>query len=89
MFRIPLYPYTLEKAMSDINKSPVPADELDDIVGGAGYMNLRIDKLQKQFEKACKRKRLKEVMEIAGELQARGYYGWAKQTANSYGITSL
>ena len=65
------------------------ADELNAVTGGNSYMNTKLPKLQQQFERACRRKNYSDVMAIAGELQARGYYGWAKETAAKYGITSL
>lgn len=67
-------------------------DELEDVIGGAGsgsYVNVRLDKLKAMFEKACKKKKTSEIIALAGELQARGCYGWAKETANSYGIYSI
>lgn len=73
----------------DLSKYILSDDELEDVIGGVNYMNLRLDKLQDKFAKACKRKNKREVMMIAGELQARGCYGWAKETAAMYGITYL
>ena len=63
--------------------------ELKSVTGGNNYMNMKLPKLQQQFERACRRKNYADIMLIAGELQARGYYAWAKETAAKYGITSL
>ena len=63
--------------------------DLDSVNGGVGYMNTKTSKLQKQFERACRLKRYNDIVSIAGELQARGLYGWAKDTAASFGINSL
>ena len=69
------------KAMSD--------NELSGISGGVSLMNEKLPKLKKDFEAACKRKNIQKVMSILPELQARGEYGWAKETANRYGISSI
>lgn len=63
--------------------------ELENVNGGVNYMNMKLPRLQSQFEKACRRKNYGDIMKIAGELQARGCYSWAKETAASYGISSL
>jgi hypothetical protein len=57
--------------------------------GGAGLMNEKLPKLKKDFENACKHKNFNKMMSILPELQARGAYGWAKETANRYGINSI
>ena len=71
------------------SKNALSDDELEDVLGGVNFMNLKLDKLQDKFIKACKRKNKREIMMIVGELQARGCYGWAKETAAIYGITYL
>ena len=63
--------------------------ELSRVSGGADYMNMKLPRLQSQFERACRWKRMDEVMKILAELQARGCYSWAKETAAKYGITSI
>ena len=75
--------------LSNLSKNLLSDDELEDVLGGVSYMNLKLDKLKDKFTKACKRRNQKEIMMIAGELQARGCYGWAKETAAIYGITYL
>ena len=62
---------------------------LGDVNGGASYMNMKMPKLKAQFERACRTKNMNKVMAILGELQARGEYAWAKETANSYGISAI
>ena len=62
---------------------------LSRVSGGAGLMNVKLSKLKKDFESACKRKNFSKIMEILPELQARGEYAWAKETANKYGINSI
>lgn len=73
-------------------KTTLTLENLEKVTGGVGsggYVNVRLDKLKIMFEKACKKKKTSEIIALAGELQARGCYGWAKETANSYGIYSI
>ena len=71
----------LDKQLSD--------DALDGVNGGADYINVKLEKLKKQFVKACKSGSSTKILEIAGELQARGCYAWAKETAAEYGISYI
>lgn len=65
-------------------------NELFDVVGGVNnYMNMKTSKLKSAFTSACRAKRMNKVMEILPELQARGEYSWARETAHAYGITSI
>lgn len=65
-------------------------DQLTDAVGGAeNPINMKDSKLKAEFEKACKSKRMAKIMPLLSELQARGLYGWAKETAALYGIKSF
>lgn len=65
-------------------------NELDDVVGGvANYMNMKTSKLKSNFTSACRTKNMNKIMELLPELQARGEYGWARETAHTYGITSI
>ena len=64
-------------------------NELNEVNGGVNYMNMKLPALQNRFESACKKKNLSKVMEMLPELNARGYYGWARETAAKYGITSI
>jgi len=73
----------------DLSNKLISDDELEEVLGGVNYMNLKLDKLQDKFIKACKWRNKKEIMAIAGELQARGCYGWAKETAAMHGITYI
>ncbi len=76
--------------MSLLKKNAVDDGALGGVTGGAGgYMNMKLDRLKKEFVKACKARRMTTIMEILGELQARGCYGWARETAVEHGITSI
>ena len=57
--------------------------------GGSNYMNVKLPKLKSSFEAACKSKNMTKIMSILPELQARGEYGWARDTAHKYGINSI
>lgn len=63
--------------------------ELAEINGGVNYMSSSLSSLKNVFERACRRKNMNKIMEILPELQARGEYSWAKDTANRYGILSI
>ena len=71
-----------------LNNSMISDEELESVNGGVGneLMNMKLSKLQNLFEKACRRNQMDEIMRLLGELQARGQYGWAKETAEKYGI---
>ena len=60
-----------------------------DVVGGVDLINQKLSKLKKEYEAACKHKNINKMMSILPELQARGEYAWAKETANHYGIYSI
>ena len=64
-------------------------EELDSVNGGVNYMNMKISRLKNEFERACRQRRMDRIMPILTELQARGEFAWAKEMANSYGITSF
>ena len=64
-------------------------DDLSEVNGGVNYGNLKIDKLKKSFESACRVKNINKVLQILPELQARGEYAWAREMAHKYGINSI
>lgn len=64
-------------------------NEINAVSGGVGYVNMKLPKLKKEFENACKRKNMEKIMQILPELQARGELAWAKDTAGTYGIKSI
>ena len=77
--------------MSLLNEKALDDSALDAVTGGAGvdYMSMKLPRLKKEFIKACKAGKTTVIMQILGELQARGCYGWARDTAAEYGITCI